>query len=405
MLATSAPVRVFVDADLSVDVKDIERCFVQLEHGAGDVVYGTRAHPESSLPRTQPRHRVLAGRTYNLLLRSLGLTDERDTQCGLKGCTAEAVPIVFEPLATKGFAFDVEVLARAHRGGLRVVRVPVTWSHADESRVRAIRDGVRMSRAAFAIRRAVRATPAAAMEADAFEAMARVERDHWWFRAKRRLVSDTLDEYGAANRELLVDVGAGTGGLVQALAGVRPVVGLELDERAVALARSSLPGAALVRSVAERLPLRDGGAGTVTALDVLEHLDDDVAALRELGRVAGDGLVVLAVPAYRWAWSEHDARLGHRRRYTRSGLRDVADRAGLEVLRATHFHSWLVPVALLVRRTPLGRLLGGSAEEASFVNPWVNAVLGRVADLERRLLRRIDLPVGLSILLVARRRR
>jgi hypothetical protein len=159
-----------------------------------------------------------------------------------------------------------------------------------------------------------------------------------------------------------------------------------------------------VQAGAEHLPVRSGVAGAVTALDVLEHLDDDEAALRELARVAGSGLLILSVPAYEWAWSDHDVRLGHRRRYTRASLRAVAERADLEVVRVTYFHSWLVPIAWLVRRTPVGRLLGGSAEEASYVNRWVNGLLAGVVGLERRVLGVVDLPVGLSILLVARSR-
>jgi hypothetical protein len=154
------------------------------------------------------------------------------------------------------------------------------------------------------------------------------------------------------------------------------------------------------------VPARAGAADLVTALDVVEHLDDDVAGLRELARVAGDGLVVVTVPAYLWAWSEHDVRLGHRRRYTRATLRAAAEAAGLEVVRCTHFHSWLTVPALLLRRTPRWprRRQRGSAEEASYVGPTVNRVLVWVTEVERRVLRRTDLPVGLSILLVARRR-
>jgi hypothetical protein len=76
--------------------------------------------------------------------------------------------------------------------------------------------------------------------------------------------------------------------------------------------------------------------------------------------------------------------------------------AGLEVLEATYFHSWLVPLALLVRRTPLRRLLRGSAEEASFVHPAVNGLLRRVTSLERRVLRVAPMPFGLSVVVVAR---
>jgi len=82
---------------------------------------------------------------------------------------------------------------------------------------------------------------------------------------------------------------------------------------------------------------------------------------------------------------------------------NAAEEAGLTVLRCTHFHSWLAPVAWLVRRTPVGRLMGGgSAEEASFGNRWINRALQLVTDVERTVLARYDAPVGLSILLVAR---
>ena len=209
---------------------------------------------------------------------------------------------------------------------------------------------------------------------------------------------------GAPTDGRLVDVGCGTGALLADQSRTRPVLGVEIDATARALAAEVVGPEMVVEGSAERVPLDDGIAEVVTALDVVEHVDDDVAALRELARVAGDGLVVVAVPAYRWAWSDHDVRLGHRRRYDRRSLREAAAAADLEVLRVTHFHSWLTPIALLVRRTPVGRLLRGSAEEASYVDARVNRLLARVTAVERWVLRRVDLPMGLSILLVARRR-
>jgi dolichyl-phosphate beta-glucosyltransferase len=343
MLTATAPSRVFVDADLSVEMKDLLHCFEVLEGGGADVAYGTRAHPESRLPRTQPLHRVLSGRAYNLLCRRLGLTTERDTQCGMKGFTAPAAKAVFGSLATPGFGFDVEALARAERGGWRLQAVPVTWSHVDDSRVRALRDGMAMGRTALAVRwrlghearAAVEGVPGA-MADDAVHAMAAVERDHWWFRAKRALIGDQLERFGAGDGSLL-DVGCGTGGLLESMHDHRLVIGAEVDGRALTLAAGALSQVRLVQASADALPVRRGAVGVVTALDVVEHLDDDVAALRELGRAAAGGLVVVAVPAYAWAWSAHDVRLGHRRRYTRRSLEAAAQAAGLDVPRS---HSW-----------------------------------------------------------------
>lgn len=409
MLAARGASRVFVDADLCVSAEDITRCFVELESGRAEVVYGTRAHPGSELHRNQPAHRVISGRTFNLLLRLLGLTDERDTQCGLKGFSAGAAESIFGRMTTDRFAFDVEVLARAARSGLHVVPLPVQWSHVEASRVRPVRDGVDMALAVVRIRRqldrevSLPAAVGAAMDVDAIEAMALVERSHWWFRAKRDLVIAELDRRRVSGT--VVDVGAGTGGLLDALRGAgRPSVGVELDDVALRLTARLDPRPAMVQGVAEGVPVASGAAAAVTALDVLEHLDDDVVGFRELARVAGaGGLVIAAVPAYQWAWSDHDVRLGHRRRYTRAALVAAAHAADIDVVRCTHFHVWLVPAALLLRRTPLRRLLRGrSAEEASFVLPAVNRVLGQLGRLERLLLRGMDLPVGLSILLVGR---
>lgn len=414
MLAATGRSRVFVDADLCVGADDIERCFATLESGESEVVYGTRAHALSAMDQSQPGYRVVTGRVFNYLLRSLGLTEELDTQCGLKGLTDDAVPLVMEPLVTERFAFDVEMLARASRAGLRVEGLPVRWSHVEASRVRPVHDGVEMAVAAVRIRRRLdqEATGRAAvtgagagtaMAVDAIDAMARVERDHWWFRAKHRLVLDELRRRRVTGT--VVDVGAGTGGLLDRLGlGGHLAVGMELDTAALAHARQNHPRLPLARSFAEALPVRSGGAGAVTALDVLEHLDDDVLALRELARVTGPGgFVLVAVPAYAWAWSDHDVRLGHRRRYDRRQLVAVAEQAGLEVLRCTHFHAWLTPIAWLVRRTPVRRLAGGgSAEEVSFGNAWINRSLQLVTDVERTVLARRDVPVGLSILLVAR---
>jgi SAM-dependent methyltransferase len=412
VMAAVGQTRVFVDADLCVPTEDIERCFAVLEAGEADVVYGTRAHAHSRMDRSQPGHRVFTGRVFNLLLRLLGLTEELDTQCGLKGVTAGAAAVVVEPLVTERFAFDVEVLARASRAGLRLEGLPVTWSHVGASRVQPVKDGVEMATQAFRIRRALDregvtnvqpAVAAGVMAADAIDAMARVERVHWWFRAKHRLVLDELRREQVAG--VVADVGAGTGGLLDRLgaAGFR-AIGMELDEGALDHARAAESRLALVRSVAEAVPVRSGGATAVTLLDVLEHLDDDVAALRELARVVGPGgLLLVAVPAYQWAWSGHDVRLGHRRRYSRTQLRAVAEEAGLDVRRCTHFHSWLTPVAYAVRRTPLRRLAKeDAAEEASMGSPWMNRLLQRVTDVERTWLASRDLPIGLSILLVAR---
>ncbi len=238
-----------------------------------------------------------------------------------------------------------------------------------------------------------------------FDLMSRLEREHWWFRAKRELVREQVVRHGGGTGTA-VDVGCGTGAVVRMLhedCGFSTVVGSDLSEYALSLAAPVLgAGGHGVAARAEELPFASGSIDCLSSLDVVEHLDDDVRALREYARVLRpDGLLCVAVPAYRWAWSDHDVVLGHRRRYSRARLLRAAQEAGLEIRRCTYFHSWLVPIALLLRRTPLRRLMKKEAEEASYGSPVVNRILLGVGRLERALLRRLDLPFGLSILLIA----
>lgn len=407
VLEGSGEVVGFADADLAAGVTEIARCFAAVEDGLADVVLSTRLHRDSLITRQPPLSRRLAGKVFNLLVRAIGLTRFRDTQCGLKVFTRGAAREVFSGLRVARFAFDVEVLARAERAGLRVSEVPITWHHMDDSRVRTLRDGWRMVADIVRVRLALRREPAVtqAMGIEAFEVMDRVERDHWWWRAKRALVTQEI-ERGRLEPGRAVDVGCGTGETLASLSalGFKPVVGTDPSRDALTFTLSRTdPAIALAASVAEHLPFRDGAAVCLTSLDVVEHLDDDVVALREYGRVvAPGGLVLLAVPAYRWAWSDHDIALGHRRRYTARSLTAAARASGLEVERCTYFHSWLLLPALALRRTPLRRLMRRPAEEASYGGPSVNRWLNRLVALETRIARTYRIPFGLSILLVAR---
>ena len=148
---------VFTDADLSTSVADIAACFAMVEAGPVDMVVASRAHAESVIGTDGPRRRQFIGRVYNRLLRTLGLTALRDTQCGLKGFRAEVARVLFADLAVPGFGFDIEVLAKADRHGYVIQELPVQWEYVAQSRVRPVRDALGMCLDAFAVRRALRA--------------------------------------------------------------------------------------------------------------------------------------------------------------------------------------------------------------------------------------------------------
>lgn len=414
MLAARGDHVAFVDADLSAGLDDVDRCLRLVEKDEADVVFASRAHAHSTIAVPQPAVRQLSGKIFNVVLRVLGLATISDTQCGLKAFRRDAAYKIFSELEMTGFSFDVEVLFRALQSGMRVVELPIVWKHVEESRVRALRDGIDMLREVTRLRRRLGRLPATpigdTMAHETFDAMAKLEAEHWWFRAKRELALQYLAD--SASGGMAVDVGCGTGELVFALheLGETTVLGIDLSHYALTLAcraaRSRGEEVQFTLASAERLPLPDNSASCLVSMDVIEHLDDDVAALREYARVVRPGgRMIVAVPAYQWAWSEHDEALGHRRRYTSRQLVERAAEAGLVIERVTHYHSWLTPVAYVMRRTPVRLLLRGSkktAEEVSFVNPKVNELLLRVARAERRIGQRVRLPFGLSIMLVAR---
>jgi SAM-dependent methyltransferase len=239
---------------------------------------------------------------------------------------------------------------------------------------------------------------------DYFEMMARVAEQHWWYRARRRLLARLLAGRLPA-QGVALDVGCGTGETLTALesAGVGTALGTDLSPLALSLGARARGQRTVAVALAEHLPFGDHRADCIVAMDVIEHLDDDVLALRELLRVARPGATVyLTVPAYPFLWSDHDVRAAHRRRYTASMLERSARAAGIEIERISYYNSFLVLPALLLRRTPLRRLASDTDEETSMMHPAVDRGFLALSRLEQWWLARWRLPFGLSIVLVGR---
>lgn len=235
------------------------------------------------------------------------------------------------------------------------------------------------------------------MDTDLIRAQSRLQSDGWWFRGRADIALDLLP-YPDGSRDV-IDVGCGWGGLTSQLGPWGRVLGVEPSEAAREEAQRR--GVDVVAGEADKLPLDDSSADLAVATDVIEHLDDDLGALREIVRVLRPGgMALITVPAYPRLFSSHDRALEHRRRYTRRGLRAALEAAGLRPLRVTHFNALLLPVAVPARL--LGRR--GSARADSGRAPGLlNGLMYRVFRSEKVLLRRLDLPFGLSIAALASR--
>ena len=151
VLASNGEVILFSDADLSTPIEEFDKMLPWLNKGY-DIVIGSRALPESVIEIRQPWHREIMGKTFNTLVRTLGLSRFRDTQYGFKCFKRETALKVFNLQKINGFAFDVEILLIAEWLGLKVKEVPVVWINSPESKVHLIKGSLSMLLELFKIR-------------------------------------------------------------------------------------------------------------------------------------------------------------------------------------------------------------------------------------------------------------
>src|SRR5262245_45868842 len=246
------------------------------------------------------------------------------------------------------------------------------------------------------------------MDASMYREFAEVfEARHWWFVGRRRILASLMADWLPARSDLrILDIGCGTGGMIPLLSEYGRVTGIDPAEAAIRYSRQRHDCAAeLIQMDFPRQVPAAGSFDLVTLFDVLEHLDDDAVALaRAFSLLRRGGTLVVTVPAHRYLWSPHDEINLHRRRYERPELRARLEQAGFRVERLSYYNTLLFPViyaARLLRRQVTRR--GDRRSDFRIGNEWINARLTGLFASERALLKRWDLPVGVSLLAVARR--
>lgn len=235
-----------------------------------------------------------------------------------------------------------------------------------------------------------------------YQQMYELEGFYWWFVARRKLLRDLVAGRSTAKPLRILDVGSGTGYNHTVLSQFGAVVNVDFSAEALRLSRErGLPN--LVLSNVQQVGLRDDCMDVATALDVLEHTDDDLAAMRELHRILRPGgALVLTVPAYGFLWSEHDEALHHRRRYTASELCNKLRLSGFHVEFCSYYISLLFfPILLMRILQNLGKNSVRPKTSHVILPRWLNSFLIRILDLERWLLRAVRLPFGVTVACVA----
>lgn len=238
------------------------------------------------------------------------------------------------------------------------------------------------------------------MRAAEFDLHARLEDTHWWFRARRDIVFDLLQQLLPPSRaRRLLEIGCGTGGNLRLLSQHYSALGVEIDPYAASLAARRAGCEVRCGELDAALQGVDFVPDAVLLLDVLEHVEDDRTLLAQaLARLPAGGLLLLTVPADPRLWSPHDAALGHYRRYTRASLSAVWQGLPVQVLRLSGFNALLYPLIRLARL-----LRRGAGSDLAPAPGWLNGLLYRIFAFERRLLAHRNLPWGCSLVAILRK--
>ena len=241
------------------------------------------------------------------------------------------------------------------------------------------------------------------MNPSPYEIEERVQTFHWWFVVRRKLLKTILCSLNLQRESLTMDIGCGVGSNLSLLKAIGlKAMGCDRSFDNLLLAKNKffLP---FINGDLENLPIRSSSVELVVATDVLEHLEDDIAGVRELCRILRrNGHLIVTVPAFQSLWGTQDIVTGHKKRYSKRDISNVLKQNGFRIMRSSYFNFFLFFPILFARRVI--RLLGLQLHSENEINfPLLNFFLKTIFSLEPYLLKYLPFPFGVSIVCVAKK--
>ena len=242
------------------------------------------------------------------------------------------------------------------------------------------------------------------MERIVYQQMAELDERHGWYRARRKVLAELIrrEAQPPPNANIL-EIGCGTGHNLAMLGEFGHVDGLELDEEARSISEKRLGRTVMSAPLPELAGVPARHYDLIGAFDVIEHIDDDAAALASIAtRLKFGGKFVMAVPAHQWMWTAHDVVNHHKRRYSKRALKRLIDDSPMKLTRIGYFNSLLFPLAVAERAA--SKLRDREDADVRLPPAPLNVTLEKVFAAERYLVGRLPLPPGLSLFAVAEAR-
>ncbi len=230
-----------------------------------------------------------------------------------------------------------------------------------------------------------------------------IENEHWWFIARQKILWEVMEKkLQLPKGARLLDVGCGTGAILEMFSKKYETYGQDVSQQAIEFCGKRGLGN-LFCGTLDQLPVPPNGFDIVTALDVIEHIEDDLGVLKQMSTLLSPtGRLVITVPAFPSLWSAHDIVTHHKRRYVKSTLRAVLTQAGFRVEHISYFNFFLFPVAA-VRRMLARATHSRDARDLEVPRRSVNTILRWIFEAEKYILSLTSFPFGLSLLAFARK--
>jgi ubiquinone/menaquinone biosynthesis C-methylase UbiE len=351
---------VITDVDLSVSPSEIPNLINALRDS--DIVLGSRNLEESVIKLKPPLHRVFLGKAFNWIFRRLFKIKVFDTQCGFKAVRRAVLQDLSNDLNVDGFAFDADLIVKAHKRGFRIVEIPIVWSYKKGSRVNCLYQIYAMGRDLLMVwletkKREVETRNLKdfydSIQGDVYEKACK----SWFFPRSLWHAHKNREVVKKVKGKRVLDVGCGSGTIVKRLLKKgKNVIGVDIGKKFLSFCQSSYGNATFCAADAQHLPFSDNSFDTIVCSEVIEHLNKPEKSLKEFERILHpNGELVITTPniSVRWAlleamWTRIRKKIleTNHKCFTKKQLRFLLDSIGFTI---SHNASFMFGCLLIVK--------------------------------------------------------